>query len=130
MGGRFDFSKRMNIFILFFISIILCFSSSTLFIVHLVRILLLVSIDRIPSICLDGRIIYIRACYKFEDNFGKVRKRTGNPGCCLNNLIELVFFLRIIKMSKEKRKIGWRQLTIFVRVEINLNRIDGSICRD
>lgn len=120
----------MDIFILFFISIILCFSSSTLFIVHLVRILLLVSIDRIPSICLDGRIIYIRACYKFEDNFGKVRKRTGNPGCCLNNLIELVFFLRIIKMSKEKRKIGWRQLTIFVRVEINLNRIDGSICRD
>lgn len=120
----------MDIFILFFISIILCFSSSTLFIVHLVRILLLVSIDRIPSICLDGRIIYIRACYKFEGNFGKVRKRTGNPGCCLNNLIELVFFLRIIKMSKEKRKIGWRQLTIFVRVEINLNRIDGSICRD
>lgn len=90
----------------------------------------LVSIDRIPSICLDGRIIYIRACYKFEDNFGKVRKRTGNLGCCLNNRIESVFFLRIIKMSKEKRKIGWRQLTIFVRVEINLNRIDGSICRD
>lgn len=120
----------MNIFILFFISIILYFSSSTLFIVHLVRILLLVSIDRIPSICLDGRIIYIRACYKFEGNFGKVRKRTGNLGCCLNNRIESVFFLRIIKMSKEKRKIGWRQLTIFVRVEINLNRIDGSICRD
>lgn len=41
--------------------------------VHLVRILLLVSIDRIPSICLDGRIIYIRACYKFEGNFGKVK---------------------------------------------------------
>lgn len=90
----------MDIFILFFISIILYFSSSTL----LVRILLLVSIDRIPSICLDGRIIYIRACYKFEGNFGKVRKRTGNLGCCLNNRIESVFFFTNNKNVEGKKK--------------------------